>query len=158
MAKWLVAMLALTLPLAGCLGDDEEPDEEPSDDTGTGTEPTPPLPEDIEASEMVVASADPLNAVGMGICSSPAGQCFRYPFSTEAEVSLDALVEWTVDANDFDLYLVEGEEQVAVSGQQPPGTSEGFTVTVAPGSYELVVVAWAVTQDTFTLTGTFSSA
>lgn len=158
MERWLGLVAGLLLLAAGCLGDEDAPTNETDDGNVVPTD-RPPLPNDIEASEMVVGGADPFNFVTMAPCSTPVSGCYPYAFEANTSVTITAALSWTVPANDFDVYLFdEGGTAVAMSAGMPPGTSEGFAADLDPGSYSLTVVAWAVTQDTFTLTGTFGYA
>jgi len=151
------AVLALLL-VAGCLGADDEPDDgDAGDESDAGDVPRPPLPAPIEDSQTVTGSADPANFVTGEPCTNEMA-CTEYPFSVATNVSMSAQLTWTIDASDFDLYLYEGDEQVTLSGATPPGTSESISAALAPGDYRLIVVAWAVTMDTYTLEATFEYA
>ncbi|HUR70177.1 MAG TPA: hypothetical protein VM370_13115 [Candidatus Thermoplasmatota archaeon] len=153
--------LLLALALAGCSTPDA------GDPPATnGTAPTPgvaaTLPPPIEDSKQVSGSADPASFVpGQAPCSTPSSQCFPYPFTLNGTATLDASVSWTVPATDFDLHVFQdGAAITTTEGASPPGpgTSEAFTLELEPGDYELVVVAWAVAQDTYTLAASFSAA
>lgn len=150
--------IAIALAFAGCMG--------PGGDAGNDTNETPDvgeapsgLPAPIEASEEVSGGADPTNFVTGEVCAGPAANCQRYPFELNTTATIVADLSWTVPANDFDLYLfLDGAQTETFSGNQPPGTTEGFEADIEPGSYEVVVVPWAVSQDTFTLSVTFEAA
>lgn len=151
------ATLALVLLLAGCTTP------ETSDDDTNSTSPTPPtmadLPAPIEESKTVSGGADPTNFAGAPVCSAPTAACERYPFELNATAMIVAGLSWGVPANDFDLYLFkDGEPTEIMSASNPPGTTEQFEESIDAGSYEVVVVPWAVSQDTFTLTVTFEPA
>lgn len=115
-------------------------------------------PAPISASEQVTGSADPGNlAPGGQPCTTPSSKCYRYPFQMNRSGDVHAELSWTVPASDFDLYVFTAgaphPDSPAVAS--PPGTSETIDMTLETGEYELVVVAWGVAQDTFTLEATF---
>ena len=151
MYRTLPVLLLLALPLAGCL-DAPTDDLTPASDPAAEIAPPVALPEPIEDTQMVVGSLDPLNYVGEPICSAPSAQCFRYPFTLAGDAKVAADLAWGIPANDFDLYLHKaGGTEVAVSGAAAPGTSEAIAETSGAGDYEVIVVAWGVAQDTFTV-------
>lgn len=158
MQRWLVLLMVSLLAFAGCLGDDADDDGTDMDDgSDAGDQTRPPLPEPIEDSQMVAGGADPANFVTGEPCTNEMA-CTDYPFTAATDVRINAELTWTIEASDFDLYVYEGDEQVATSGQTPPGTSESISTTLSPGDYRVVVVAWGVAQDTYTLTATFEYA
>ncbi len=150
----LLLTLAISLILAGCTS--------PSATDTTGTDAMAPpvdriLPEPIEDTQTVQGSADPTNFVGLGVCTAPTAKCVRYPFEVTSTTSLAADLTWGVASNDFDLYVFsEGAPITSDGGQTPPGTSERVAIDLDPGAYELVVVPWGVTMDTFTVKAVFS--
>lgn len=158
MNRWLAVLLTLALPLAGCVSAPEDTEAAATDDTMTDMTVDHVLPEPIEASETVAGSADPLNFAGMPVCATPSAQCFRYPFTLTNSTGLAAELSWEIPASDFDLYVFLDGAPVEMDGQTPPGTSEMLDVVLPAGDYELVVVAWAVARDTFTLNAQFSAA
>ena len=102
--------------------------------------------------------ADPTVAT-LGPCSQAVSTCFRYNFTVEAgKPSVTAMLTWP-GVSDFDLYLVQEGTQVAMSANDPttnPVTNEEtFTASLRPGDYEVVVAAWIVVQDTFSIAITF---
>ena len=155
--------LLLTLALAGCVNTPTD-----TSDDANQTQPTSPgmtaLPAPIEASEQVTGSADPLNFAQMPPCSSPTAQCFPYPFDLNGTATITASLAWTVPASDFDLYIFQDGAPIDVGGQgaSPPQsagtTEEAIEQELDEGAYELVVVAWSVAQDTFTLSATFTAS
>ena len=151
-ARSLTLLVGSLLLTAGCLGDGSDA----NGNAGRNDGPPPPLPAPIEASEEVVGGLDPFNAVEGAPCTQEASGCTNYPFTLLTPAMFNAELSWTLDANDFDLYLYRGDEQVALSAGQPPAVSESISGELAPGEYELVVVAWFVTSDTYTLTATFA--
>lgn len=118
-------------------------------------------PAPISDSKQVTGSADPGNlAPGGAPCATPSSQCFRYPFEMNATGTVQAALSWTVPASDFDLYVfAEGAPHPdSPQVQNPPGTSETIELTLEPGAYEVVVVAWGVVQDSYALEATFGPA
>ena len=154
----LASTLLATMP--GCLEDDDVP--EPTDDAPPMVAENATLPADIMASETVMGSADPMNFVTGGVCESPTAQCFEYPFTIEGNqsVNVDGTLTWGLEANDFDLYVYEGNTE-ALNGASDvtagPGTMEHVEGPLEPGEYRVIVVAWGVGQDTFDLAVTFSA-
>lgn len=152
----------LAAGLAGCAddsGSDGGPDGGGEDGDGAPAS----KPEDFQESQLVPASVEPSNQAGEDPCTNPADLCYRYPFTVPAgngtngtSFQMTAVLTWTVDVNDFDLYLYKGSTQSAVSGDFPPETEERIAAAVGPGDYELVVVPWAVVGETFTLSVTFA--
>ncbi|HWH07924.1 MAG TPA: hypothetical protein VNX21_01910 [Candidatus Thermoplasmatota archaeon] len=155
-------LLALALALAGCMGGGDggtstDIGGNETTDDGMGTA----YPAPINASEQVTGSADPGNlAPGGAPCATPSSKCYRYPFQMNATGQVDAKLSWNVPASDFDLYVfMEGQPHPdSPTVQNPPGTSENVKMTLEPGAYEVVVVAWGVAQDTFKLEATFGPA
>lgn len=158
------AVALVSVALAGCLGGDEPT---PLDVAPTPVEAAPdlaPLPDEIHDEKAVPAGVDPFNFAMMDICSQSVSTCFRYPFelaegnnSTFAPVRVEASLAWMTPANDFDLYLFRDGAQVTSDGATPPGNSEAISHDIEePGAYEVIVVAWAVAVDTFTLDVTFA--
>lgn len=162
--RTLLIAAVVAVALAGCAGDnpnDPDPTTPPTGNVAAN------LPANITDSRNVVGGLDPINGdpTGLGVipaapCSSPVTECILYPFTvneTAGNVSMTAELTWTIDANDFDLYFYKDGEQVDVSGQAPPGTSEQIRATLKPGSYEIAVDPYGVAQDTYTLDITFAS-
>ena len=169
-ALLLTALLALS---AGCLegGDDapaETPDAPAPAMNATAMEP-------LHFEDDVPVGADPFNVVpvvtplGGGVpCSTAASTCFLHDFTvpdgTNVSVSLVATLAWSLPANDFDLYLYEGEEQLSQDGINsippaagaPPTTQVLHHEGLAPGTYTFWVVAWNSVQDGYTLDVEFS--
>ena len=115
-------------------------------------------PAPISDSKQVTGSADPGNLAPQGQpCTTPSSQCFRYPFEMNMSGDVHAALSWTVPASDFDLYVfADGAPHPdSPDVSNPPGTSETIDTTLEPGAYEIVVVAWGVAQDTYTLEATF---
>lgn len=150
--------LAATALLAGCLGGGDDAEGNETDGNTTDDAAARVLPGPIEASEQVTGSADPLPITGAAACDAPTSQCFRYPFELNVSATIAVSLTWTVPANDFDVYLFQDGAPITTTegGSTPPGTEEAFEMELEPGSYEVVVSAYSVTQDTFTLSATFS--
>jgi hypothetical protein len=70
---------------------------------------------------------------------------------------MTAMLSWNTPANDFDLLLAEDGERKQASETLPPGTEESLTASLQAGTYELLVVAYLVTMDTFELDVVFTS-
>lgn len=158
MRRVIVALLLAALPLAGCL---DKPAEEVVPESTEASADVPlnaTLPEPIEDSQTVTGSADPLNFVGEPSCSAPTAQCFRYPFTLASAARVSASLAWGLPAHDFDLYVVQGDTDVLSHAATPPGNSESVEGVLEPGDYEVLVVGWAVTQDTFDLKAEFAAA
>lgn len=152
----LPLLLAFVLTLAGCMGPGGDAPGDANDTTQPDGEMAS-LPPPIEVTQDVSGSADPGSSIAGPPCSTPSAQCFRYPFALNASALVSASLTWSVPANDFDLYIFsDGEPITDQGGSPPPGTSESFDVELDAGGYELVVSAYAVGQDTFTLNATFA--
>lgn len=154
----LLALAAVAL-LAGCLGGGEEAGGNETNGTAEGNATLAPLPPPIEATEEVTGSADPVPVTGvMPPCEAPSAQCFRYPFELNATATIAVTLTWEVPANDFDVYIFQDGEQITTTegGSSPPGNQEAFELELEAGSYEVVVSAYAVSQDTFVLSATFA--
>lgn len=155
----IAILLAAALLAAGCIGgEDAATTNTTAQDDMADEADQPPLPAPIEDSQDVLVSADPANFLMLGICQTPTAQCWEYPFETNTTVNLTASLTWDVPLNDFDLYLFEGDEQLAVGGDPPPETEETLAQDLDPGEYRLVVVAWLVVDGSFTVEGTFDHA
>lgn len=157
----LTFLLSAALALAGCMGggDGGGSTDIRDNSTGGGGNMTGDLPAPINDTKQVTGSADPGNlAPGGQPCTTPSSKCYRYPFQLNSTASITASLTWTVAASDFDLYVfTEGAphpDSPAVGN--PPGTSETVEMELEPGEYEVVVVAWGVAQDTYTLSATFA--
>ena len=160
----LAALLAFS---SGCLsgeGNDPAPSDAPASPATNATVPAP-----LHFEGDVAVGVDPFNLVDGTPCSTDASTCFKHDFTVEegtnVSVSLEATLAWTIEANDFDLYLYEGEEQLSQDGinQFPPaGASAPPTMQVlrhdglGPGDYSFWVVAWNAAADSYTLDVTFS--
>lgn len=158
MSAWrpvLLSACVLALVLSGCIATDDPTDPVVDEPTATPVA-EPVLPDPIEVSETVAGSADPLNMVFGTTCQTPTAKCYTYEFTSNASATIEAALTWMVPIHDFDLYLVQDDEQVEVAGDFPPETLEAIETGISPGTYQLVVVAWAVGADTFTLKATFS--
>ena len=152
----LALLVAPALALAGCTTGDGGATPTPTTPADGGGAAT--LPPPIEDSQQVTGSADPLNFASGVPCETPSSQCFRYPFTLNATAAIDATLTWTVPANDFDLYVFKDGAPFEQDGATPPGTEESVQAALDAGEYEVVVVAWGVSQDTFTLSATFAPA
>ena len=157
----LTLLVSAALALAGCMGggDDGGSTDIRDNSTGGSGNVTGGLPAPISDSKQVTGSADPGTLAPGGVpCATPSSQCFRYPFQLNSTANVTAALSWTVPASDFDLYVFQDgaphPDSPAVSN--PPGTSETVKLTLEPGEYEVVVVAWGVAQDTYTLEATFA--
>lgn len=146
---WL-ACAALLLVSAGCLGGQGDADLE--DTGGEASE----LPAPMHEERHVEAGASPVGSAQGAPCQTQASTCYPYPFDLGADARVQAHLDWTNRTNDFDLHVVDaGGQQVASSNAGPVGTSERIDAELDPGSYELVVVAWIVTSDTYRLEAHF---
>ena len=156
-ALLLAALLAFS---SGCLsGEDDAP--APAGDQPAAQPMNATLPAEIHATETVTGSLDPLNLATQEVCTAPSAQCFTYPFTIEGNGSVEATAHlaWDLPANDFDLYVYEGETLVlngASDVTAGPGNVEHVEGDLSSGDYEVIVVAWGVAQDTFVLDVTFS--
>jgi len=125
-----------------------------------------PLPGPIHATGSVAFAADPANLATNAICTSPTSQCTRIPFTVNSSADVTATLKWGMPANDFDLYIYQGDTQVSNDGinQFPPSgpqdvaqTSQVMHASLAPGAYQFVVVPWNAAQDTWTLDASFAA-
>lgn len=145
--------LALCLVSAGCLGVGGDDEPEGADATG-GAQAA--LPAPIHDERNVEMKASPLGTAQGQPCETDASSCYRYGFDLAEDGRVQARLDWTNATNDFDLHVVDdGGQRVASSNTGPPGTQETIDATLEPGTYRLVVVAWAVQQDTYVLDAQF---
>lgn len=158
----LSLLVTAALALAGCMGGGGGGGSTDirGNSTGDGNM-TAGLPAPINDTKQVTGSADPGNlAPGGQPCSTPSSKCYRYPFQLNLTADITAELTWGVAASDFDLYVFQDGQPHpdSPSPGAPPGTSETVELTLDPGEYEVVVVAWGVAQDTYTLQATFAAA
>ena len=168
----LLLLLLSAAALPGCLDQGGDPD--PADD-----EPDTPMEEtgsmeDLHFEGDVPVGADPFNTIPVGTpaggiapCSSPASTCFLHDFTVPAgtNASLTATLAWQLPANDFDLYLYQGDEALSQDGINsiPPAAEVPPTEQVlrhgglGPGEYTFWVVAWLSVADGYTLDVTFET-
>jgi hypothetical protein len=118
--------------------------------------PLPPLPAPIHETGDVTAAVDPLPIGGQEPCQTPGQACVEVPFTLDRDATITATLTWGTDANDFDLYVMDGSGIVLTSGATPPGTEESIDDALEAGDYRLVVAPYAVANDTWTLDATFS--
>lgn len=148
----LVLLVAVSLLSAGCMG--SSGDESPSANS-TGDQDAP-LPGPIHDEKRVSMAVAPLGSTQDEPCQTEASSCYKYSFHTGQDARLQARLDWANATNDFDLHVVDQEgEMVASSNQGVPGTQETIDTEIEAGSYELVVVAWAVQEDTYNLDAQF---
>lgn len=150
MRALLAILTATALLTAGCL-DGGGPGASSTED---GEDALPPPLHDTQVVQMTV---NPLTTVQGPACGSQASACFHYPIQLDAATSMAAELSWEDPTNDLDLFLFHDGERMASSAQAPPGTQETLEGVLDPGEYDLVVVAWLVPEDTYTLDVTFSS-
>ncbi|MHB8633116.1 MAG: hypothetical protein ACYDBQ_03985 [Thermoplasmatota archaeon] len=162
----------LVVALAGCTGNAPAPTSAmPAAAHMLGA-----LPHNISASQNVVGALDPINfdptnPLGPSHpCSTPQTLCVPFPFTvngTAGNVTYTAKLTWTLQANDFDLYLYDGDKIVASSANgtvnpsdpsTPHSPEEMLHGGLSPGSYKFVVDPYGVTQDTFTFSASFGHA
>lgn len=149
-ARTAIALVAC-LATAGCLGLGESTGE-PS----TTADQQAPLPAAIHDERRVERAASPAGSTQGAPCQTEASTCFSYPFHADRAVQLQARLDWGNATNDFDLHVVNASgERVASSNHGPPGTREELDTRLDAGGHELVVVAWAVQEDTYDLDAQF---
>jgi hypothetical protein len=150
----IAATLVILLVAAGCVGSSESAEVDASGDEQAS------LPAPIHDERSVEASANPLAAADREQgCASDAATCVSYPFQVREDARVQANLDWSEQTNDFDMHIVGPEgEQVASSSTGPLATSERLDAELAPGSYELVVVAWIAAEDTYALEAHFGYA
>lgn len=147
---WFV--FALLVASAGCVGG-----EETSVDT-TGGE-TASLPGPVHDERQVDAGANPIGSTADQPCEDESSSCYRYPFEVGTDARVQAELDWANATNDFDLYVLDPSgEQVASANTGPLDTRETLDASLAAGSYELVVVPWLVSSDTYRLEAHFGYA
>ncbi|HLF16426.1 MAG TPA: pre-peptidase C-terminal domain-containing protein [Candidatus Thermoplasmatota archaeon] len=166
MRTWLLLGITVAAALAGC--SDSGGSNADGNGGNGGSDDGAALPANIYDNQTVTAGIDPFNGLPdpadptvatLGPCSQAVSTCFRYNFTVEAgKPSVTAMLTWP-GVSDFDLYLVQEGTQVAMSANDPttnPVTNEEtFTASLRPGDYEVVVAAWIVVQDTFSIAITF---
>lgn len=136
----------------GCVGGDGDAVED------TGGEQAA-LPGTMQDERHVEASASPTDSTQDKACEDEVSTCFRYPFDVGTDARVQAHLDWANATNDFDLHVVTpGGERVASSTAGPLETSEMIDAEIPEGSYEIVVVAWIVSEDTYNLEAHFGYA
>ena len=143
-------LTALAVLLAGCSGQQGTPDPAPFAPSGPAAAPLPPP---IHANGTMPPSLDPV-ASGGPACSPPGSTCFRYPFRLEGNATADARLSWSLDANDLDLYLMQGS-QALDSSNRGMTTSESLSAQLPAGDYEFVVQGSTTTLQDFRFDATF---
>lgn len=155
----LLILAALALA-AGCVTPDTTPTTPTNGTTNTTTDMAA-LPPPINDTKEVQGAADPGNIVTGAPCQTPNSQCFKYPFELNGSAHMAATLTWGQPASDFDLYVFQDGKDMNAGGASDvstgPGTSEKIDIDLEAGSYELIVVAWAVAQDTYKVSATFGA-
>lgn len=147
---WLLAALALLT--VGCVGSQETPV------ASTGGEQAQ-LPGPVYDEQQVEAGASAVGSVVDEPCQDESSSCYRYPFTTGTDTRAQIHLDWADTTNDFDLYILGADgDEVATSSTGPLDTGETLDVELEPGSYEIVVVPWLTTSETYTLEAHFGYA
>lgn len=154
---FLILVVALGVLLAGCFGGDPAPEA----GEGTAAEETataPVLPENFTREESVVAATPLSGLISTTSCGDVAsGTCYRYAVNLEDPARMTATLSWETPTNDFDLILLQDGAVLERSDMDPPGTKETLMAALEPGTYDLMVVAYIVSVDTFHLEAVFTS-
>ena len=168
MRNLLPLLAALALLLSGCSDDEAGTDDVPAPTDAAA--PAAQVPEPMHWEGEVPVGADPFNVVPVvpGPCSTQASTCFKHEFTVPegTEVDLEATLAWGLAANDFDLYLYEGDEQLSSDGinavppaaQVPEPQQVLHYAGLEDGTYAFWVVAWNAVGDAYTLDVTFTAA
>lgn len=144
---------ALLVVSAGCLGVGDDEEESSADATGDAEAS---LPSPIYDQRTVRMETSPLGTSQGEPCQTEASNCYRYAFQASTETQIQARLDWSNATNDFDLHVMNTDgETVASSNNGGASTQERIDTTLEPGSYELIVVAWLVPQDTYQLEAQF---
>lgn len=169
---FLVSLPLFAVFLAGCTGG--TPESVPSGDAPASVAPTPGaafvpdadfdvgepnvpgLPPNFTRRETVVAGVSALPSGHAGVCGGATNACYHTPFTTFAPSLLSARLTWLRELNDFDVHLYRDGVLLASSAQSGRGVAEAIDVALEPAEYDLVVVAWIVTRDAFTLAANFT--
>lgn len=164
--RFVLAAAFLLALMAGCASDDsaEEP-AAPAPEAGTDA----PIPAPIHEEQDFTLALDPTNVATGQPCFGPSVDppCYYYEVQVETMVDFVATLSWTLEANDFDLYLYEGETQVSSDGintvgavpPEPPATTQVMRhEALPPGDYRFYVVAWNAAADTTTLDVEFTAS
>jgi hypothetical protein len=153
-----ILLLAACLVAAGCV----TPSTTPTPDANNSTNSTMDmgmLPAPINETKDVQGGVQPVRDPATNDpCSLPTSGCLHHKFDVAAPATMEATLSWGLQANDFDLVLYLDGKEVAADTNPPPGTSAKLSAELEPGSYDLVVVPATVSQDTYKLAATFSSA
>jgi hypothetical protein len=145
---WFVA--ALLVASAGCVGGED------GSSMGTTGGEKAPLPSPVHDERHVETGANPVGSAQEQSCQAEGSSCYRYPFQVDTDARVQANLDWANATNDFDLHVLDGEgQQVASATTGPLDTRESLDAALAPGGYELVVVAWLATSDTYALEAHF---
>jgi hypothetical protein len=148
---WIVAVL-LVAPIAGCVGGGEESVDAASDPEAS-------LPDSVHDERRVEAAASPAGGDRDQRCEAEASSCFSYPFTVAMDARVQAQLDWENATNDLDLHVFGPEgEPVASASTGPLDKRETLDAALEPGDYELVVVAWLATSDTYRLEAHFGYA
>lgn len=87
--------------------------------------------------------------------------CDLRDFTLDGTHDLEATLTWGLPANDFDLYLYQGETELASAGSLQPGDAPGMSETLVyqdlpPGDYRFMVVGSTMVMDSYELDAVFS--
>ncbi len=155
----LLALMSILVAilLAGCASPDAQVDEPPAaDQPSTPAPPATQLPENFTKDITVLGGFEAIGEAAQRSCSLQPW-CFGYGFVADRAVAVDAVLEWGLPATDFDLYLLHDGTEIARSATHTPGVKETLATTLGPGSYEIVVVPYAVIRDDAVLDVTFAA-
>ncbi|HET6399650.1 MAG TPA: hypothetical protein VFH47_08875 [Candidatus Thermoplasmatota archaeon] len=132
---------------------------------------------------MSASAVQPIVGLASDACDEPAAECHRHPFTiappayidaegrnvtqppatalgnaTRGHVLVEARLQWS-SFSDFDLFLYQGDRVVATAENAPSefAGSENLVAELPAGDYELVVLGWAVANDSYRLQATFTA-
>lgn len=174
-------LLVLALPfllLAGCSGATGDGASDGADDLADDADNMAALPPLHWANDVLVGAdpfnflptdpADPTSLAGPGPCSQDVSTCYYHDFTVpgNASVDLTATLKWMRQADDFDLYLYQGDTLVTndgINNADPtnptslvPLTEQVLHATIAPGDYTFWVVAWNAASESYVLDAAFA--
>ena len=157
MRHFLVLAAAATL-LAGCVTPPGTTTP-PTNGTTNSTADLAMLPPPINETKSVQGGLQPVpDPQSSAPCTLPTSACVHHKFDANLTVQMEATLSWTLNANDFDLWVFKDGKPLKGDNAAPPGTSAKLSLKLEPGSYDLVVDPATVSQDTYKLAATFAAA
>lgn len=159
--RTFLILVALALLASGCVTPGGGSTTPPTNGTTNTTAEMGTFPAPINDTKDVQGGAEPVSGVAGPPCSTPAAKCFKYAFQLNGTAHITATLTWGLPASDFDLFVFQDgkqtDKQSACCTPPQPHMQEKIDADLDAGSYEIVVSAASVTQDTYKVAATFSA-